>query len=41
MRSWKREHRFNSALAIKISMLIFGFMVVGAMLIYENYSYTR
>ena len=37
MRGWKSEHRFNSDLAIYISLLILGFMALGALAIYESY----
>ena len=37
MRGWKREHRFNSDLAIYISLLILGTVFVYALLMYESY----
>jgi hypothetical protein len=38
---WKTEHRFISERAIYISMLILGFLVAAALLIYQNYMYAR
>jgi hypothetical protein len=38
---WVEAHRFNSGLAIKISLLILGFMVGGALLVYQSYVFAR
>lgn len=39
MRSWKTKHTFNPDLAVKISVLILGFMGFLALLAYESYAY--
>jgi hypothetical protein len=41
MRSWKSEHPFKSDLAVKISLLILGFMGFFALLIYRSYVNAR
>lgn len=41
MRSWKSGHPFHSDLAVKISLLILGFMGFFALLIYQSYMYAR
>jgi hypothetical protein len=41
MSGWKRERRFNSDLTIKIFVLILGFMILGALLVYQSYLYAR
>ena len=39
MHGWQSERRFNSDLAINISLLVFGCMVACALLTYRAYVY--
>jgi hypothetical protein len=41
MRYWKTKRRFNSDLAIKISLMVFGFMAAAYLLISESYTSAR